>query len=261
MKKTNSNIAQDLYESALNLRTITPIANLMYEKDIENAYQIQEIVMSYFLEKGAHFVGRKIGLTSTAVQQQLGVHEPDFGTLLDIFDISKNKELSISQLIQGKCEAEIAIVLKENIYSPIQSTEELIPKIQYVSPAIEIVDSRIENWDISIYDTIADNASSAFFVIGENKVPPENVDWKNASMQMQADDELVSEGTAANCLGSPLNALLWLANKMIALEKPLGAGEIILTGALGKMHNLTEPETIKAEIETLGSLTLNITQS
>ncbi len=258
MKKTNSNLAQALYQSGLKLAPIPPIADQMIEKTIEKAYEIQEIAMSFFLEKDSKFIGRKIGLTSNVVQEQLGVHEPDFGTLLDFFDVSASRALSLSQLIQGKCEAEMAVVLKENIYSPISSPEELITKIAFVSPAIEIVDSRIENWKISIYDTIADNASSAFFVLGENKVSPQLVDWENASMAMWADDTVVSEGSAQNCLGSPLNALQWLANKMIALEKPLGQGEIILTGALGKMHSLNQAENIKAEIEGLGKVELVI---
>ncbi len=255
--KTNKEIANSLQEAWRQGVSIPPIADQMEYKTIENAYQIQYLWMNGRKNGDNPLIGRKIGLTNPKVQKQLGVDQPDFGVLLKDFFLPEN-ELDLVELIQGKAEAEIAIVLKEDIDSPIRTLAKALDKIAYAMPCMEIVDSRIKDWKISIYDTIADNASAGFYVIGKEKVAPENVNWESAKMQMWSDGNLVSEGEASQCMGNPLKSFQWLANKMIELRTHLHKGEIILTGALGPMHDLKKNQYLKAEIESVGTVDLNI---
>ncbi len=224
--------------------------------DLGQAYDIQNINTQLRLDSGARIVGKKIGLTSKAVQKQLGVDQPDFGILFDEMEVLNGSSISIQKLMQPKAEAEIAFVLGEDLDIPRMTIVDLFASIDYALPAIEIVGSRIENWNIKICDTIADNASASHYVIGHTPKTLDEFDLVNCKMQMTKNGEIVSEGTGAACLGSPLNALLWLANKMIEVGDPLLAGDLILSGALGPMTNVIAGDHIQTAIEGMGSVSV-----
>ncbi len=220
------------------------------ERDLlENAYAIQSLNTEYYRNQGKRIVGRKIGLTSLSVQKQLGVDQPDFGTLFDDMAVSDRELININRLIQPKIEAEIALVLKKDLLHRQHTIADIIDATAYALPALEIVDSRIENWKISLFDTIADNASSALFVLGTQPVELSKLDLPNLKMNLLENDQVVSQGVGADCLGNPLNAARWLADKLVALGSPLRAGDILMTGALGPMVKVAEHSTYIAQID------------
>lgn len=225
---------------------------------IKAAYAVQSINTEIRVSNGARIIGKKIGLTSLAVQKQLGVDQPDFGILFNDMEVLNGLSVSASTLLQPKAEVEIAFVLGEDLDVSGMTIVDLIAAIDYALPAIEIVGSRIQNWDINIYDTIADNASASHFVLGHTPKTLDEFDMVGCNMQMMKNGQKVSSGRGAACLGSPLNAMLWLANKMASLGQPLQAGEVILTGALGPMTDLVAGDELMAEIDGLGSVSVTI---
>ncbi len=258
-------LTSDHYAAKLRLahdqrQTIKPLRTEIGTDDIDLSYAIQDINTNYRLDNGAHIVGKKIGLTSFAVQKQLGVDQPDFGILFDDMEVLTGQSISMSQLMQPRVEAEIAFVLGEDLDYPGITVIDLIAAIDYALPSIEIVGSRIENWDIKITDTIADNASASHYVLGHTPRTTDAYDMINCNMSMTKNGELVSTGRGSACLGSPLNAALWLAKTMIAYGKPLQAGELILSGAVGPMVSVAAGDDIHAEIEGLGTVSVSFTE-
>jgi len=254
---TLEQLAKSLREAAQNKIPCPPLREIIGVTDIESAYAIQKINNQFLVDQGARIVGRKIGLTSKAVQKQLGVDQPDYGALFDTTEILNGDSISIKELMQAKVEVEIAFVMKTTIDNPSVTTTELLSAIDYVLPSIEIVGSRIENWNIKITDTIADNASASHFVVGHRPMKLENIDLINCQMQMTKNGTIVSEGTGAACLGSPINATLWLARTMAKLGTPIQAGEVILSGALGPMALVSAGDTFVANFNGLGSVSVN----
>lgn len=253
---TNEEYAKSLRTAHQTKSTIPPLRDSGLA-DIAKAYAIQNINTNLRLDTGARIVGKKIGLTSKAVQKQLGIDQPDFGILFNDMEILNGDSLSVKELMQPKAEAEIAFVLAEDLDQAHMTTLDLFACIDFALPAIEIVGSRIENWNIKICDTIADNASASHYVIGHTPKTLDEFDVVNCKMQMSKNGELVSEGTGAACLGSPLNALLWLANKMIEVGDPLLAGDLILSGALGPMSNIAAGDHFHASFEGLGTVSVS----
>lgn len=235
-----------------------PIRDFFDGKDLNAAYRVQEFIRDQKVAKGQKLVGRKIGLTSKKVQAQLGVDQPDYGVLLNRMQVQNGGTLPFSELMQPKAEAEIAFVLKKNLSRKNHTLEEVRAAIDYAVVAIEIVGSRIENWDITITDTIADNASASHFVLGEKKVDVHALDLENCQMQLHINNKLVSEGTGKACLGNPLIATQWLADKMVEMKNPLKAGDIVLSGALGPMVNLHPADKVNAEIDGLGAVSFQV---
>lgn len=221
---------------------------------IDDAYVVQEIVVSELASKGNPRVGRKVGLTSPAVQRQLGVDRPDFGVLLADMQIGDNGLIPSGRLLQPRIEAEIAFVLADDIDDA--HPDAVARAVAYAVPALEIVDSRIADWDISIVDTIADNASSGMFVLGSPRSALTDFDPTAVVMTLRRNGEVVSQGTGADCLGAPLNALVWVAETALALGRPLRAGEIVLSGALGPMVAVAPGDHFDAEITTLGTVSV-----
>ncbi len=238
----------------------SPVRLLIGETSQEKAYTVQNIITQKRIENGAAIVGKKIGLTSVKVQQQLGVDQPDFGMLFDDMEIKTGGNLSISDTMQPKVEAEIAFVLKKDITSPNPDLTEIEDAIDYAVAAIEIVGSRIAGWDIKITDTIADNASASHFVLGDVKKQLSEINLTDCEMQLFQNNQLVSQGSGAACLGSPLIAVQWLAKKMMEMGSPLKAGDLILSGALGPMVNVVEGDEIKATVEGLGAVSVQFTK-
>ncbi|MDX3523649.1 2-keto-4-pentenoate hydratase [Streptomyces scabiei] len=233
---------------------VLPVRDLLGEHDIDAAYAVQQELTERRLAGGAVVVGRKIGLTSPAVQKQLGVDQPDFGVLFADMDVSAVGEVPSERLLQPKAEAEIAFVLGEDLVDGDFDAARVRGAVDYAVAAIEIVDSRIAAWDIRLTDTIADNASSGLFVLGEHRVTLDAFEPRETTMRMYVEDDLVSEGNGAACLGDPLNALAWLARTCQAYGRPLRAGQVVLSGALGPMVPAPPGARIRAEIHPLGTV-------
>lgn len=247
--------ADRITEAILSGRPVAPVRNLREGANaIAWAYAVQEELTRRRLAAGAAIVGRKIGLTSPAVQQQLGVAQPDFGVLFNDMNVSGNTEIWAQLLLQPKTEAEIAFVLKDDLADGDLDDAQIRGAVDYAIAALEIVDSRIANWDITITDTVADNASSGLFVLADRKLPLTEFNPRDVTMQMYADEVLVSEGTGTACLGDPLNALAWLARTAREYGQPLRAGQIVLSGALGPMVPTPPGTHVRAEIGPLGSV-------
>lgn len=255
MQNAIETAAIELRDAALSNIPCEPIRNHIGDSNINAAYQVQTINIQHRIENGAFIQGYKIGLTSEAVQKQLGVNQPDFGVLLNTMEITSNV-FPYKALMQPKAEAEIALVLKEDIHEAPKTIGDLVPLIDYAQSAIEIVGSRIENWNIKITDTVADNASASHYILGNKKQSLANIDMINCKMELIKNNELVSEGKGSACLGNPLNAALWLTQTMIANNTILKKGEVLLTGALGPMTNLSQGDTIAATIEGFDTITL-----
>lgn len=235
-------------------RSIAPLRERLAATEVEAAYAIQETNTRLWLSSGRRLVGRKIGLTSLAVQAQLGVDQPDFGMLFADMAVGDGEPVALGRLIQPKVEAEIALVIGRDLTHERHTYADLIRATEYALPAIEIVDSRIENWNIRFVDTVADNASSGLFVLGGRPVRLGDFDITACPMAMQRGDEVVSRGNGRACLGSPLNAAVWLADTMVRCGRPLLAGDIVLTGALGPMVAVKPGERYDVSIDGLGGV-------
>lgn len=221
---------------------------------LENAYRVQQINTQRQVEAGSRIVGRKIGLTSKAVQAQLGVDRPDFGALFDYMAYGDGEEIPFVHTQQPKVEAEIALVLEHDLTHARHTIADILRATAYALAAIEVVGSRIANWDIRLADTVADNASSGLFVLGATPVTLGDFDIVECGMLMERKGDQVSVGAGAACLGNPLNAAIWLADTMVRFGAPLRAGDIILTGALGPMVTVQPGDVFTAHIQGLGAV-------
>jgi 2-keto-4-pentenoate hydratase len=247
-------LAARLVAAAENRTAIAPIRGELSPNDLDAAYAVQECITRTRLAAGARLVGRKIGLTAKSVQRQLGVDQPDFGMLFDRMAVPDGESVAVAQLIAPRCEAEVAFVMEDDLDLECPTTVDLLEALAYALPAIEIVDSRIANWDIGIVDTIADNASSGLFVLGNRPVAVEDLDLRLCGMSLQKNGAGVSYGAGAAALGSPLTALLWLARTVHAAGRPLQAGDVVLSGALGPMVAAAAGDLFEARIGGLGSV-------
>ncbi|TDV09253.1 2-keto-4-pentenoate hydratase [Paraburkholderia caballeronis] len=247
-------LAARLRDAEASRSTIAPVRGEIAIDDIATAYAVQQANVDARVANGERIVGRKIGLTSLAVQKQLGVDQPDFGALFAAMAYGDSEPMPLAKLIQPKVEAEIALVLERDLTHGKHTFVDILRASAYALAAIEVVDSRIQNWDIRFVDTVSDNASSALFVLGSRPVPLSQLDLTACAMTLERDGEVLSRGNGAACLGNPLNAAVWLADRMVRLGTPLRAGDVVLTGALGPMVAVKEPGTFTAQIEGLGSV-------
>ena len=229
-----------------------PVRDLIGADDLDAAYAVQSALIDRRLAGGARVTGRKIGLTAPAVQEQFGVRRPDFGVLLDDAIQSDSAVLSLGDFIAPRVEGEVAFVLGADLDDPRTTVVDVLRATQYLLPAIEVVDSRIRGWDIRITDTVADNASAGAVVLGTTPYDPVGLDLTAVAMTLEHAGEPVSTGTGAACLGSPVNAVVWLARECARRGRPLAAGEVVLSGALGPMVAVGEPGCHRVDISSLG---------
>jgi 2-keto-4-pentenoate hydratase len=248
-----------------------PVRDVLGSTDVALAYEVQNVLTAARKAAGARVVGRKVGLTSPVVQRQLGVGQPDFGVLFDDMLVPADGEIDSSRLIAPKVEAEIAFLLSADLDgfaagvspdAPISAADRAAAAatVEHAVAALEIVDSRVADWDITITDTVADNASSALYVLGDKRVPLSEFAPVEVTMNLEKNGEPASSGNGAACLGDPLNALVWLARTAVSLGAPLRAGDVVLSGALGAMVTAEPGTEITAELSTLGRVSVTFSK-
>jgi 2-oxopent-4-enoate/cis-2-oxohex-4-enoate hydratase len=245
-------LGDELYTALTSRSVLDPLTNRHADITIEDAYHIQQRMIARRLDAGERVVGKKIGVTSKVVQNMLGVFQPDFGYLLDGMIYNEGEAIPMDTLIQPKAEGEIAFVLKKDLMGPGVSNADVLAATEGVMACFEIVDSRIRDWKIKIQDTVADNASCGVFVLGDALVDPRKVDLFTCGMVLEKNGEIVGTGAGAAALGSPVNAVAWLANTLGRLGIPLKAGEVILSGSLAAMFPVQAGDNLRVTIGGIG---------
>ena len=247
--------ADALYDALRGCSTIAPITSTVDDIGIEDAYRISSALLQKRIDlDGEKVIGKKIGVTSAAVQNMLGVDQPDFGYLTDAMVVEEGEPLSLStKMIQPRAEGEIAFVLKRDLVGPGVTAADVLRATDFVVPCFEIVDSRIADWKIRIQDTVADNASCGYFLLGQTAADPRKVDLSTCGMTLQLNGSVVSTGAGAAALGaSPVRTVAWLANMLGRLGTPLKAGEVILSGSLVPLQPVKPGDFMTVDIGGIG---------
>ena len=247
-------LGDELYAALRGCEPVAPLTERYPNLTLEDAYRISKSFLTRRLADGERLVGKKIGVTSVAVQQMLGVHQPDFGFLTDAMCFPNGGEVPLSgHSILPRAEGEIAFRLKSDLRGPGITNADVLAATEAVIPCFEIVDSRVKDWKIKIQDTVADNASCHSFVLGDEGVSPHDVDLTTCGMVIEKNGELLSTGAGAAALGSPVNCVTWLANTMGSLGISLEAGDIILSGSLVPLEGVQPGDTMSLRIGGIGS--------
>ncbi|MFA5575925.1 MAG: 2-keto-4-pentenoate hydratase [Tissierellaceae bacterium] len=252
-------IALDLKKAEASRNPIGAISKRFPDLAIEDAYRIQLLNIDAELKAGRTITGKKIGLTSLAMQNMLGVNQPDFGHLLDSMEVAGG-EVSRSTMIQPKVEGEIAFVLKGDLKGPNVTAKEVLEATDYVVASIEIVDSRVEDWKINIVDTVADNASSCMYAISSRRIDPNLVDLKKVKMEFFKNGEKINEGVGTDVLGDPANCVAWLANTLGDFGVQLKKGDLILSGAFTAALDADAGDVFRASFTELGDIEVKFTE-
>jgi 2-keto-4-pentenoate hydratase len=249
---------QHLYEllqqAEATKKSISPLTDVYPDLSVEDAYQVQLRAIKQKVQEGERIVGKKIGLTSVAMQNLLGVDQPDYGHLLDSMEVSNKGMISLDRLFQPKVEGEIAFVLRRDLTGPSVTVEDVLDATDYIAPALEIVDSRITDWKITLADTVADNASSGLFVIGEDRFSLKDIDLPSIKMNLVKNGERINSGYGSDVLGHPAKCVAWLANKLSQYNVELKAGEVILSGALSAAVAAEKGDVFTAEFSHIGKV-------
>jgi 2-keto-4-pentenoate hydratase len=260
MSAAQNSLPADLHSLAARLRgayvsgPVAPLRDGLAPTDASRAYEVQALNTAHWVAQGRRIIGRKVGLTAKAVQLQLGVDQPDYGVLFADMEIPDGGTLSAAKVLQPKAEAEVAFVLSADLTNSNATRDEVAAAVAYAVAAIEIVDSRIADWKITFADTVADNGSSAFFVLGADRKSLAGLDLKTCGMALEVNGDVASLGAGVACLGHPLNAAAWLARSLATQGTPLRKGDIVLTGALGPMVAIKPGDHIEAAIGGLGTV-------
>ncbi len=243
-----------LYTALRGRRPMAPLTEREPDITIDDAYHISSRLLERRLADGERVIGKKIGVTSAAVMNMLGVHQPDFGYLTDRMVYANGDELPISrEMITPRAEGEIAFILQRDLIGPGVTNAQVIAATECVMPCFEVVDSRIQDWKIKIQDTVADNASCGAFVLGDTARSPREVDLVTCGMVMEKNGAIIATGAGAAALGSPVNCIAWLANTLGRFGIPLKAGEVILSGSLVPLAPVVAGDHVHVSIGGLGS--------
>ncbi len=251
-------LAKELYQADTSCQPITALTERYPAITNEQAYQIQLAGLSLRQADGHRVVGRKIGLTSKAMQQALGVFEPDYGYITDRMMVLEGDPIDLSTLIAPKIEAELAFVLKADLSGPGVTVAQVLQATEGVMPAIEIIDTRIKDWKIKIQDTIADGASIGRVLLSGKLTPVTAVDLRYMGLVLEKNGEVAATAAGAAVLGHPANAVAWLANKLAAYDIALKAGDIIMSGSLTAACPIGAGDSIKATFDHIGSVGLMV---
>ena len=254
---TIQTMAGDLYNALRNCTAIPPLTETHPGLTLEAAYAVSEQLLKRRIADGERVIGKKIGVTSKAVQQMLNVHQPDFGYITDAMVYTNEDPVPVSStMIQPRAEGEIVFVLGRDLMGPGVTIADVLRATDCVMPCFEIVDSRIADWKIKIEDTVADNASCGYLVLGDQAVSPREVDLTTCGMVVHKNGRLLSTGAGAAALGSPLNCVAWLANTLGRFGVPLKAGELILSGSLVPLEPVTAGDHMTLAIGGIGTASI-----
>ncbi len=245
-------IAKELFNAHQDSMPVDSLTGRYPELTIQDAYEIQKRFLAKRVELGEQIIGKKIGVTSQAVMDMLGVGQPDFGQLTDSMVVNQGESIPMSRLIQPKAEGEIAFVLKRDLSGPGVTVADVLSATEGVMACFEIVDSRIRDWKIRIQDTVADNASCGVFVLGDRLVDHRDLDLFTTGMVLEKNGKIVGTGAGAATMGSPAIAVAWLANTLGELGMSLKAGEVILSGALSAMVPVTAGDSLRMTLAGIG---------
>jgi len=248
-------LAVELADAARTLRPVQPLSERYPEFTVDDAYEVQQAQLSAQAQAGHRLAGHKIGLTSLAMQRQLGIDSPDYGYLLHEMLWKSNDTIPGNAFIQPRVEPEIAFIMGDDVYQKSPTREQLTASIRSVAPAIEVIDSRIEGWRIKLVDTIADNASSAAVVLGQQVAWAEAPELSEVGCALYCDDELVAEGLGSAVMGDPLNALAWLARLLAGKGRRLKRDEVVIPGALTAAIPVASGATVRATFASIGEVT------
>ncbi|TWD98509.1 2-keto-4-pentenoate hydratase [Neobacillus bataviensis] len=249
--------AAKLIEAEKKRVGINPLTVVDPEITVDEAYYIQLENIKKKVAEGQKIVGKKIGLTSVAVQKMLGVDEPDYGHLLDSMVVENGGTIFCETMLQPKVEGEIAFILKKDLKGPNVTVLDVLQATDYVVPALEIVDSRIQDWKIKLPDTVADNASSGLFVLGGKPTKIKDINLELMGMVLLQNGEVANTGVGAAALGNPATCVAWLANRLADYDITLKAGEVILSGALSGMVVVNPGDNFTARFANLGQVSVN----
>lgn len=247
-----------LWNAASRCKPCAPLHDLIASSDVASAYAVQTLNVSKRVEGGARIAGRKIGITSAAVQSMLGCYEPIYGTLFADSEVSNGERITPGRLLQPRAEAEIALILGKDLDGDGLTIGEVMSAIEFAVCAIEIVDSRIAKWDIRAEDSIADNGSCGLYVLGTRPRRIHEVDLTLCGMISRLNGRICSTGSGGATLGSPLHAMLWLGRNLEAVGQPLRKGDIVLSGALGPIVALSPGDFFETEIDGFGSVRVGL---
>lgn len=250
----------ELYMALRQRETVAPLTERFPDITLADAYQISLHMLQRREQDGERVIGKKIGLTSKAVQNMLKVGQPDFGFLTNAMVYSQGAEMPVSStLIQPRAEGEIAFILKRDLLGPGITAADVLAATECLIPCFEVVDSRIHDWKIAIQDTVADNASSGLFLLGDRAVSPRRVDLATCGMVVEKNGAVISTGAGAAALGNPLNCVAWLANTLGEQGIALKAGEVILSGALVPLEPVKAGDFMTVSVGGMGSASVRFT--
>ena len=251
-------LAQELYAALCARRTVAPLRSRGLDLGIDDAYAISRALLERRLAAGERVIGKKIGVTSKAVQDMLGVHQPDFGFLTDRMQIADGATIRIGEsMIQPRAEAEIALILGRGLKGPGVSTAQVLAATEAVAPCFEVVDSRIESWNIGILDTVADNASCGVFVLGSARLDPRTLDLASLRVRVWKNGAPLSEGLGSAVQGSPLASVAWLADTLGRYGVSLDPGEVILSGSLVPLEPALPGDSFRLQLEGVGDASVH----
>jgi 2-keto-4-pentenoate hydratase len=250
-------IAERLSAAEADVTAIAPLTETTPDLTVEDAYRVQLLNVERRRAAGERVRGHKVGLTSRVMQEQLGVDEPDYGHLFDSMFVYEGADIAVSELCAPRVEVEVAFVLGKELRGPGCTVADVLMATEYVLPSLEIIDSRIADWRITLPDTIADNASSARIVLGANPTRLEDVDVRALGAVLSLNGEVVATGASAAVLGNPVTAVAWLANKVADFDVRLEPGHVVLPGSCTKAVPVAAGDAVRAEFDQLGHVAVN----
>jgi 2-oxopent-4-enoate/cis-2-oxohex-4-enoate hydratase len=253
-------LADELHAALRTCRTVSPLSSRGLGLEIDDAYRVSLGLLERRCAAGERLIGKKIGVTSRAVQDMLGVRQPDFGFLTDAMQVPDGGRVPIAgRMIQPRAEAEIALILRRGLKGPGVTPSDVLEATEAVAACFEIVDSRIEDWKIGIVDTIADNASCGVFVLGAARVDPRQLDLAALTVRVYKNDRFLSQGAGSAVQGSPLASVAWLANTLGGYGVPLAAGDVILSGSLVPLEPARPGDSFRLELDSVGGASVSFT--
>lgn len=248
-------IVQTLYEAERDRREIDKWTETYPELDEKLAYQIQDqLIEKKCKEEQTQIAGRKLGLTSKAKQEMMGVHEPTYGVLLKNMQLQTGEPISMEPFIHAKIEPEIAFIFDKEVSGPTNTVADILEATRYVAPAMEIIDSRYRNFDFTYADVIADNSSSSRYIVGDTFYRVDELDLRLMGMVFKKNGEVVATSAGAAVMGHPARAIAWMANKLAKRGQSIQAGEIVLSGALSGAVTISPGDQFTVELDGIGSL-------